>query len=307
MNVFRLKCLAAIVGRAPKTLTAILTRSASRMGRSNPPGCFSMTAGGCLMKSSCFLIASTIVFAAAPAFAGTVFTTDFTNPTLHPELQDVDSAYTISGGVLSRTAYDASGTRRYVRTVAADYFSASSDYVFEVSFTTPWSTIQFIGIGSGVRGSSYSEPANGSLNFRIHSPDIASGRVDWAYNFGGGGDTVFVSTIGTLSSFGTHRARIATSGNVLTLAIDENYAGAFTPSFSTTIDLNSYPAIVAALNAESRYFFGTSDASVLYDDVMVGLASPSAIPEIDPAGLGSVLALVTGSLGLLERRRRARR
>ena len=31
--------------------------------------------------------------------------------------------------------------------------------------------------------------------------------------------------------------------------------------------------------------------------------APSAVPEIDPAGMGSVLALVTGGLGLLERRR----
>ena len=35
------------------------------------------------------------------------------------------------------------------------------------------------------------------------------------------------------------------------------------------------------------------------------LASPVAasVPEIDPAGFGSVLALVTGALGLVERRR----
>jgi hypothetical protein len=31
--------------------------------------------------------------------------------------------------------------------------------------------------------------------------------------------------------------------------------------------------------------------------------SPSSVPEIDPNSLGSVLALVLGSLGLLERRR----
>lgn len=37
------------------------------------------------------------------------------------------------------------------------------------------------------------------------------------------------------------------------------------------------------------------------------LSYSTSVPEIDPAGLGSVLALVTGSLGLLERRRRARR
>lgn len=33
------------------------------------------------------------------------------------------------------------------------------------------------------------------------------------------------------------------------------------------------------------------------------LGTTSAVPEIDPAGMGSVLALVTGALGLLERRR----
>jgi hypothetical protein len=31
--------------------------------------------------------------------------------------------------------------------------------------------------------------------------------------------------------------------------------------------------------------------------------SLNAVPEIDPAGLGSVLALVTGALGIVERRR----
>ncbi|MSR25471.1 MAG: hypothetical protein EXS06_00415 [Planctomycetaceae bacterium] len=37
--------------------------------------------------------------------------------------------------------------------------------------------------------------------------------------------------------------------------------------------------------------------------VTVSAVTTSAVPEIDPAGLGSVLALVTGALGLLERRR----
>ncbi|NDC64341.1 MAG: PEP-CTERM sorting domain-containing protein, partial [Planctomycetia bacterium] len=36
------------------------------------------------------------------------------------------------------------------------------------------------------------------------------------------------------------------------------------------------------------------------------LSGPSGVPEINPAGLGSVLALVTGALGLLERRRSRR-
>jgi len=60
-------------------------------------------------------------------------------------------------------------------------------------------------------------------------------------------------------------------------------------------------------------FFLSSSSSVLVDpsgevnDIGFRLASPvsgpAAVPEIDPNGLGSVLALVLGSLGLLERRR----
>jgi hypothetical protein len=33
------------------------------------------------------------------------------------------------------------------------------------------------------------------------------------------------------------------------------------------------------------------------------LTAPNAVPEIEPAGMGWVLPLVTGLLGLLERRR----
>lgn len=36
------------------------------------------------------------------------------------------------------------------------------------------------------------------------------------------------------------------------------------------------------------------------------ITASTPVPEIDPAGLGSVLALVTGALGLLERRRSKR-
>ena len=42
------------------------------------------------------------------------------------------------------------------------------------------------------------------------------------------------------------------------------------------------------------------------DDANFGVnASVEAVPEIDPAGMASVLALVTGAFGLFERRRRA--
>ena len=35
----------------------------------------------------------------------------------------------------------------------------------------------------------------------------------------------------------------------------------------------------------------------------INVTPSSPVPEIDPAGMGSVLALVTGALGVLERRR----
>jgi len=56
--------------------------------------------------------------------------------------------------------------------------------------------------------------------------------------------------------------------------------------------------------------FETSGGTLIVNSNDVGLSSygpivsAAAVPEIDPAGVGSVLALVAGSLGMLERRRR---
>jgi sulfatase modifying factor 1 len=55
--------------------------------------------------------------------------------------------------------------------------------------------------------------------------------------------------------------------------------------------------------------FGIVGLPPSYEDAALGfrlaspVSGPSPVPEIDPAGMGSVLALVTGALGLLERRR----
>ena len=56
-----------------------------------------------------------------------------------------------------------------------------------------------------------------------------------------------------------------------------------------------------SLSSSSRF---ANDPSYDYGGVFgFRLASPTPVPEIDPNSLGSVLALVLGSLGLLERRR----
>ena len=48
------------------------------------------------------------------------------------------------------------------------------------------------------------------------------------------------------------------------------------------------------------YGVGVATAALQYDYVSTGI---SLVPEIDPAGMGSVLAFVTGVFGLIERRR----
>jgi len=58
-------------------------------------------------------------------------------------------------------------------------------------------------------------------------------------------------------------------------------------TFGRYFSLNGMPTSIAA------NFYGVSSE----------LTVPNAVPEIDPAGMGSVLALVTSALGLLERKR----
>ena len=106
--------------------------------------------------------------------------------------------------------------------------------------------------------------------------------------------------------------------------------GAFTASqsasgtFDQSGNVNEWNDLTGAANSSRGIrggFFGnlnTSDVSSSYgltvsaqfefDSIGFRLASPasspSVVPEIDPAGMGSVAALLTGALGLLERRRR---
>lgn len=54
----------------------------------------------------------------------------------------------------------------------------------------------------------------------------------------------------------------------------------------------------------SGAYAGQSSVSLSGSSLVLNLQGSAPVPEIDPAGLGSVLALVTGTLGLLERRRR---
>ena len=91
-------------------------------------------------------------------------------------------------------------------------------------------------------------------------------------------------------------------GNLVTIGLDTNYtAGPFVATYSVTKSMLTDLSFLNSTN--TRLFFGTQIASTTFDDLSITGSTP--VPEIDPVGIGSVLALVTGALGLLERRRRA--
>ena len=58
-----------------------------------------------------------------------------------------------------------------------------------------------------------------------------------------------------------------------------------------------------AVTTDGGSDWGSYDGFPLLFSIEATATSPSPVPEIDPNSLGSVLALVLGSLGLLERRR----
>jgi hypothetical protein len=93
-------------------------------------------------------------------------------------------------------------------------------------------------------------------------------------------DTYFLSTP---TSLAFRLRNFETSYNGNDFAIDNIYFGLTTesPSYDT-----GSTTILSAGNITNPTYVG-----------------PGAVPEIDPAGMGSVMALITGALGLLERRR----
>jgi hypothetical protein len=58
-----------------------------------------------------------------------------------------------------------------------------------------------------------------------------------------------------------------------------------------------------AVNNGNGGSWGSYPGLPLLFSIEATATTPSPVPEIDPNSLGSVLALVLGSLGLLERRR----
>jgi hypothetical protein len=73
-----------------------------------------------------------------------------------------------------------------------------------------------------------------------------------------------------------------------------NYVGTYT----------AFANVQFVATSEIRATNGSATKIATFDPLSVEISLVQAVPEIDPAGMGSVLALVGGALGLLERRRR---
>jgi hypothetical protein len=60
----------------------------------------------------------------------------------------------------------------------------------------------------------------------------------------------------------------------------------------------------ATINGSDAWFSGSFSPTVVGGGWTIGTATPSAVPEIDPATGGSALSLVAGVLAMIEQRRR---
>jgi len=101
---------------------------------------------------------------------------------------------------------------------------------------------------------------------------------------------------------------VATSSQLL--LITNGYFSLSSKNTAPYSYLNWSNALDSGMGPSTKYtaailespLWDTGAFSPVVSDAWV-LGTTSAVPEIDPAGIGSVLALVTGALGLLERRR----
>jgi len=154
----------------------------------------------------------------------------------------------------------------------------------------------------------------GYFRYAMQSDSVPGNVVGYAsnqanYNTGvAGGYSVTQSTV-----YSSEQNYLTDVGSFVSSA---SYYGTFDQTGNVTEwnDLSGAAGITRGIRGGEWYtLWFTSDSSsrdtgAASDQSTMGfrLAGPaqaSPVPEIDPAGLGSVLALVTGALGLLERRR----
>ena len=201
-----------------------------------------------------------------------------------------DGAYTLVGGQTTGTAPARNNNATfYIPTqdqwYKAAYYKGGStsagywDYATRSDTFPTAVTADTTGIGS----------AGSTGNFANYHDD-----ANWNDR---GGNVTTVGTNGVSSAYGAFdmNGNITEWNDLTGLVAGERRGlrGGFWGSFSELSLRSSFNQDTPASDESDVYGFRLASPA----------SSPSAVPEIDPNSLGSVLALVLGSLGLLERRR----
>jgi VCBS repeat-containing protein len=227
-------------------------------------------------RCRCFLA---IAFGLALTFGASGATSileNFTDGTLDPAFEDVDTAFEVGGGVIRREPNTDVGDRRYIRTVAADFHA--SDWTYDVTFTMDSMTdfnIHYVGFGEGERNpANWTESAHAVI-LRIHPEHLVGGRVDLAITKSlGEAGYHYIEQIGSLGRYGTFHARVQKSGNNVTLSILDANGG----PISGTVNIATQAPFLDATN--SRLFFGTALSGESFDDLSITTSSPPPAPTI---------------------------
>ena len=194
------------------------------------------------------------------------FSDDFSSATLNPNLEDATAAFHVDDGVLKPLV-----DRQYVRTVKTDYLDGDFTFEVDVNLQTTKNTIEYVGIGPGVRGQ-VDEPAD-ALYVRLHSVGF-KGDIGVSANgpFGG-------ISIGNINRPGTHRVRMTKTENQLLIEVDAFVDGGMQPNMSYWIgDIGTFAPFLNDTN--SRLIIGGSTVSS-FDNLRID----SSLDENGIAGL----------------------
>ena len=235
------------------------------------------------------------VFSTAGATMGTNDNGTPDDPSDDFEEVQSNPAVTFDGsGAHFGSLFAGDGGRNYMRTVAADYASAS--FVAEITFTTSSDDQQvFIGLGAGdtaLFGTPDWSTLFSSASFWPETANDKFTRFRTANDVNSFGDS-------TVAGFepGTHRFRMSfnSSNNQLQGEIDLNYAGG--PFVADPVGSN-FPIVVTSLfgadgwpGEPARVFFGGDDGTVFRDLSVRVIPEPMSVMTLL---VGTAIALVCG-------------
>lgn len=229
------------------------------------------------------LSAAGLMGCALPATAAVSISENFDGATVNSALS-VPTGWDFNG-----SANKTGGGRNFVATVATDYLNV--DFVMNIDYTLAGGGgpgIVFFGFGSAVpNGSWFGTPAD-AFWAESRPSDFDAGDVQWSTMAGAGINPPEV-TFATAFD-GSHRFRIAKTGDSITLSIDIGANGTFDGSVTRSLAAD----LPFLNNTNSRLFFGTEGGNATFDNLSI-----TVVPEPGTSVLAGLAAL-----GLLRRRRR---